>query len=107
MHARAQAADRARAAEAAAALAAERAALEEAALPLMLEAMWAANTLDIQHTVKAVCQQVARLTWRQLLTTPLTFALCLHPNIMRACAQVDEAGADVTPLACVQHADDG
>lgn len=39
-------------------LAAQRAALEEAALPLMLEAMWAANTLDIQHTVKAVCLEV-------------------------------------------------
>ena len=44
--------------KAAAALAAERAKLEEAALPLMLDAMWAANVLDIQHTVKAVCHEV-------------------------------------------------
>ncbi len=44
--------------QAAAAMAAERAKLEEAALPLMLDAMWAANVLDIQHTVKAVCQEV-------------------------------------------------
>ena len=27
----------------------------------MLDAMWAANTLDIQHTVKAVCQEVLLL----------------------------------------------
>jgi hypothetical protein len=35
-----------------------RAALEEAALPLMLEAMWAANVLDIQTTLRKVrsCQ---------------------------------------------------
>ncbi len=44
--------------KAAAAVAAERAKLEEAALPLMLDAMWAANVLDIQHTVKAVCHEV-------------------------------------------------
>lgn len=31
-----------------------RQALEEAALPLMLEAMWAANVLDIQHTLRKV-----------------------------------------------------
>jgi hypothetical protein len=42
----------------ASAMAAERAKLEEAALPLMLDAMWAANTLDIQQTVKSVCHQV-------------------------------------------------
>jgi hypothetical protein len=32
----------------------ERQKLEEAALPLMLEAMWAANVLDIQVTLKKV-----------------------------------------------------
>ncbi|EFJ53165.1 molecular chaperone [Volvox carteri f. nagariensis] len=36
----------------------ERQKLEEAALPLMLEAMWAANVLDIQNTLKKVCQFV-------------------------------------------------
>lgn len=46
---------------AAAAMASERAKLEEAALPLMLDAMWAANVLDIQHTVKAICQEVPPL----------------------------------------------
>ncbi|KAK9917625.1 hypothetical protein WJX75_006600 [Coccomyxa subellipsoidea] len=46
--------------QAAAAMATERAKLEEAALPLMLDAMWAANVLDIQHTVKAVCTEVLR-----------------------------------------------
>ncbi|GIL50084.1 hypothetical protein Vafri_6393 [Volvox africanus] len=34
----------------------ERKKLEEAALPLMLEAMWAANMLDIQNTLKKVLQ---------------------------------------------------
>ena len=41
-----------------AAIAAERARLEEAALPLMLEAMWAANRLDIQATLRHVCRAV-------------------------------------------------
>ncbi|GLC44692.1 hypothetical protein PLESTB_000973900 [Pleodorina starrii] len=36
----------------------ERQKLEEAALPLMLEAMWAANVLDIQTTLKKVCKFV-------------------------------------------------
>ncbi|GLI63100.1 hypothetical protein VaNZ11_006004, partial [Volvox africanus] len=36
----------------------ERKKLEEAALPLMLEAMWAANVLDIQNTLKKVCKFV-------------------------------------------------
>lgn len=51
---------RARRAQAAAAAqaAAERARLEEAALPLMLDAMWAANVCDIELTVRHVCQRV-------------------------------------------------
>ncbi|KXZ52148.1 hypothetical protein GPECTOR_10g777 [Gonium pectorale] len=36
----------------------ERQRLEEAALPLMLEAMWAANVLDIQSTLRKVCKFV-------------------------------------------------
>ncbi|KAG2430677.1 hypothetical protein HYH02_013674 [Chlamydomonas schloesseri] len=36
----------------------ERQRLEEATLPLMLEAMWAANVLDIQSTLKKVCKFV-------------------------------------------------
>ncbi|PNH06569.1 Chaperone protein dnaJ 10 [Tetrabaena socialis] len=36
----------------------ERQRLEEAALPLMLEAMWAANVLDIQNTLRKVCRFV-------------------------------------------------
>ncbi|KAG2492691.1 hypothetical protein HYH03_009105 [Edaphochlamys debaryana] len=36
----------------------ERQRLEEAAMPLMLEAMWAANVLDIQATLKKVCKFV-------------------------------------------------
>ena len=32
-----------------------RAKLEEARLPLMLEAMWAANAIDIESTLKIVC----------------------------------------------------
>ncbi|KAK9815321.1 hypothetical protein WJX72_001695 [[Myrmecia] bisecta] len=37
---------------------AERARLEEAALPLMLEAMWAANVLDIESTLRHVARKV-------------------------------------------------
>ena len=39
-------------------MASERQKLEEAALPLMLDAMWAANVMDIQQTLRAVCQDV-------------------------------------------------
>ena len=38
--------------------AAERQRLEEAALPVMLDAMWAANVLDIESTVRSVCKKV-------------------------------------------------
>ena len=41
-----------------AAAAEERARLEEASLPLMLEAMWAANVLDIQSTLRHVTRAV-------------------------------------------------
>lgn len=50
--------DSAAAATAAAAAAAERAKLEEQALPIMLDAMWAANVLDIQSTLRHVCRRV-------------------------------------------------
>ena len=39
-------------------MASERQKLEEAALPLMLDAMWAANVMDIQQTLRIVCQDV-------------------------------------------------
>lgn len=35
-----------------------RAQLEEATLPLMLDAMWAANVLDIESTLRHVCKKV-------------------------------------------------
>lgn len=38
--------------------AAERVRLEEQVLPVMLEAMWAANVLDIDSTVRCVCKKV-------------------------------------------------
>ena len=34
------------------------AAMEEAAVPLMLDAMWAANVVDIENTLKQVCRNV-------------------------------------------------
>ena len=40
--------------------AAKRQEIEEAALPLMLDAMWAANLMDIDSTVRSVCQKVRR-----------------------------------------------
>ncbi len=33
-------------------------AMEEAAVPLMLDAMWAANVVDIENTLKRVCRNV-------------------------------------------------
>ncbi|KAL4451590.1 hypothetical protein ABPG75_007252 [Micractinium tetrahymenae] len=42
----------------AARVAAERVKLEEQSLPLMLEAMWAANKLDIEATVRHVCKKL-------------------------------------------------
>lgn len=38
----------------------ERAKLEEAGLPLVLEAMWAANVIDIQMTLQRVCRRVLK-----------------------------------------------
>ena len=35
-----------------------RAQLEEATLPLMLDAMWAANVLDIENILRHVCKKV-------------------------------------------------
>lgn len=35
-----------------------KAEMEEAALPVVLEALWAANVLDIQSTIKKVCRRV-------------------------------------------------
>lgn len=32
--------------------------MEEAAVPLMLDAMWAANVVDIENTLKRVCRNV-------------------------------------------------
>ena len=37
---------------------AERQRMEEAAMPLMLDAMWAANVLDIEGTLRSVCRKV-------------------------------------------------
>jgi hypothetical protein len=39
---------------------AAKAALEEATLPVMLDAMWAANVLDIQNTLRHVCQKALK-----------------------------------------------
>jgi len=46
------------AAASAAAVAAERVRVEEESLPLMLDAMWAANALDIEATLRHVCRRV-------------------------------------------------
>ena len=43
--------------------------LEEASLPLMLDALWAGNVLDIETTLRHVCKKVglllviSRLVW--------------------------------------------
>lgn len=50
--------DPAQLAAAAAAASAERARMEEESLPLMLDAMWAANALDIEATLTHVCRRV-------------------------------------------------
>lgn len=42
--------------------AAKRQEAEDAALPLMLDAMWAANKMDIDSTVRSVCHKVSALS---------------------------------------------
>ena len=54
-------------------MASERQKLEEAALPLMLDAMWAANVMDIQQTLKAVCHEVRTL---HVPAMPTNMRLC-------------------------------
>ena len=54
-------------------MASERQKLEEAALPLMLDAMWAANVMDIQQTLKAVCHEVCTL---HVPVMPTNMRLC-------------------------------
>ena len=54
----------------AAAAAAERGKLEEESLPLMLDAMWAANRLDIEATLRHVC--------KRLLNDP---QVCVHLGV--------------------------
>lgn len=48
-----------------------RAQLEEATLPLMLDAMWAANVLDIESTLRHVCKKVGT-------TQPMRISRCLE-----------------------------
>ena len=47
-----------------------RAQLEEATLPLMLDAMWAANVLDIESTLQHVCKKVKCLGIRCIAKFP-------------------------------------
>jgi high-affinity Fe2+/Pb2+ permease len=70
------------AALAAAAAAAERGKLEEESLPLMLDAMWAANRLDIEATLRHVCKrllndpQVRAPPWWTLVTPWCIYKIC-------------------------------
>ena len=68
-------------AAAAAKAAAERARLEEAALPLMLEAMWAANMCDIELTVRHVCQRVCTACTSQERTHAVSCMLVVHDTL--------------------------
>lgn len=72
-------------AAAAARAAAERARLEEAALPLMLDAMWAANICDIELTVRHVCQRVRRCCHPSHATPKLPPRVALDSNQCKLC----------------------
>lgn len=52
----------------------QRAQLEEATLPLMLDAMWAANVLDIETTLRHVCKKVHIVTMAVSISQALTAA---------------------------------
>ena len=48
----------------------QRAQLEEATLPLMLDAMWAANVLDIESTLRKACKKVCRCQYWEMPIHP-------------------------------------
>lgn len=54
----------------------KRAQLEEATLPLMLDAMWAANVLDIETTLRHVCKKVwvSAVFWKYLCLAARIYA---------------------------------
>ena len=54
-----------------------RQALEEAALPLMLEAMWAANVVDIQMTLRKV--------WRNIICVCNCVCVCAPRVCVHVC----------------------
>ena len=59
-----------------------RAQLEEATLPLMLDAMWAANVLDIESTLQHVCKKVRFVGIRCTTKVPCYAALaCRDQNV--------------------------
>lgn len=99
----------------------ERQALEEAALPLMLEAMWAANVLDIQHTLRKVggllyfhaliagcCLHegwfVVATWWCRCLATPTTHCAALAPGGAQLFASETRATCStaVAGLGCIE-----
>ena len=82
-------------------MASERQKLEEAALPLMLDAMWAANVMDIESSLKAVCHDVrAHLACIKPLLCSQQIISCNVVPHTEACLEFICTSQDL-PCACL------
>lgn len=71
--------------------------LEEASLPLMLDALWAGNVLDIETTLRHVCKKVG-LCWSSVVLCALTWPLI--PACCQRLMRCPRAQCGVGQLPC-------
>lgn len=67
-----------------------RAKLEEGRIPIMLEAMWAANSIDIENTVRQVCTQLFTKEENKQKRIKLASGLKIFGDILKTVASAHE-----------------